>query len=294
KQECEHLSDCRRKVRKDPDTQVVHRYHKQSVDLSIMINMRQAINTLCNIMCATCRSCTWCKERKIKCQKDNGPTCEACIKKGQECVTPESIKKRGPKPRLLVATARSNEPSKKQKNEHPQSLTRLNENSLDSQYCKKSSSRNDSLLQKRLIEDVMINGDKGGDYERELSQTTQNKDVSYDCSECKNNFKNSRLKLNKFLFLLIARNTSTVFPQLSESIMINGPKLYVTTFIAMSQNDFKQIPKNHSAFFPNQKQTSQASEVVQNDLLKDGEKEHDDIVQYWNNSWAEYLKEIGL
>ncbi|CAG8626126.1 13844_t:CDS:2, partial [Cetraspora pellucida] len=228
------------------------------------------------------RACTWCKERKFKCQKDNGPTCEACIKKGQECVTPESTNKRGPKPRLL-ATARSNEPSKKQKNEHPQSLPRLNENSLDYQ----------SFLQKRLIEDVMINGDKGGDYEGvqtlQLSETTQNEAISYDCSE------------------------STVFPQLSESIMINGDSSHfnidlnywlsenirnVTESVIykspMLQNDFKQMPKNHTTFFPNQKQTSQASEVIQNDLLKDREKEeHDDIVQYWNNSWAGYLKKIG-
>ncbi|CAG8810112.1 4742_t:CDS:2, partial [Racocetra persica] len=226
------------------------------------------------------RSCIRCKRKKTKCNKDNGPNCEACIRKGEECVTPENTNKRGPKPRLLIPTAvvtvPSNKSSKEQKNKHPQGLHCLNANTQqlpeNVQYGTFG----------KTIEDVMINGDKGEDYERkqnlQLSEKIQNKTVSFDFCE------------------------SSVSQPLSES-MINGDNSHFNIDLAywlpqyespsMSQNSFNQMPKDYSAFFSTQEPKFEA-EVIQNGLPKDGEKgEHFDIAQYWDDYWADYLKERG-
>ncbi|CAG8515213.1 14229_t:CDS:2 [Racocetra fulgida] len=182
------------------------------------------------------RSCIRCKGKKIKCQKDDGPNCEACIRRGEECVTPENTKKRGPKPRLLITTAiatvPSNKSSKEQKNGHPQGVPCLNANTqqlpenvqygtFSYQSCKKPGSRN-----------VMINGDKGEDYERkqnlQLSEAIKNEIVSFDSRESKRR----QPEKQQNILLKVENNSNNEEDNLQEIVSDNEPNQEVNSNIS--------------------------------------------------------------
>ncbi|CAG8539351.1 hypothetical protein C2G38_2168158 [Gigaspora rosea] len=214
------------------------------------------------------RACSRCKVKKIRCVKEDGLDCKTCIGKKVECVPQGDAKKRGPKPRPPAAP--SSKSSEIETNEH---LSRLSQND---QLPEKGHKQYQLFMTKK----TMINGDNGGYYESGQ---------------------------NHQLFNRISTQVDV-----DQSFMINGgnshPNFYptqqddsVTEFITelnksstmeeMPQKHFEQ-PSKDTSFHLNQKLTP---ESIQNGLSQVGEnKDHNVIVQDWNDYWTNHLKEKGL
>ncbi|CAG8742350.1 20468_t:CDS:2 [Dentiscutata erythropus] len=195
------------------------------------------------------RACIRCKEKKIKCQKDGGPYCEACrscIENGLECVQQGDAKKRGPKPQPSTAQ----EPH-------------LSQNNI-SENVRHDVSEYQSLM-------IMINGDNGEYYDgwrqsSRLHETNQNGQIfSMDCRASMATFQVSiddvspQKKLSETFMLNGGNSNSNFYPQ----HWLNDDIQYIAesckSSMAMSQKHLEQISEDPSFQKP-------TSENIQNGI----------------------------
>lgn len=225
------------------------------------------------------RACSRCKEKKIKCVKEDGSDCKACIEKEQECVPQGEAKKRGPKPRSSALSSKSSEMEIK---EHPQNLSRLSQLSENGHKNKR--------YQLFMTEMTMINGDNGGYYESGQNPQLLNRAMDSRASTAipQDDVDPQRKLLESFM-INGGNSPSNVYPTQQDDSQ------YITEFLAELNNSstMEAMPQKH--FEQTSKDTSfhlKTPESIQNGLPQ--VEDHNDIVQVWDAYWTNHLKEKEL